>query len=174
MNLSVASLAIALSALAVVPALQEAPKPPPAPAPQGEPRHEPRGQGREGREGRGHHEEDETPLAQQMEKIEHAEHFLRRAINDPKQDGESLARIAEAQQAILTAKLLKPKMTGSLPDDEQAKFVVNYRHDIAGLLIEFTNVERALLDGDRDAAKAAYKKLHEMEEAGHNEFTDGG
>ena len=145
---------------------QDTPKPPAAP--QGAPP-----QGGPPREGRDHHKEVDTPLAQQMEQIEHAEHFLRRSIGDAAQDVESLKQIAAAQQAILTAKLLQPKMTASLPEAEQAKFLSGFRHEIAGLLIEFTNLERALLDGDRDAAKAAYKKLHDMEESGHSEFTEG-
>ncbi|MBL8840664.1 MAG: hypothetical protein JNL90_03940 [Planctomycetes bacterium] len=168
MNVALAASAVIASALALLVPLQDAPKPPAAPA---APQERPRG------EGRGHHEEHdegETPLAEAMEKIEHAEHFLRRSIGDAAQDGESLKRIAEAQQAILTAKLLHPKMTASLPEAEQAKFLSGYRHEIAGLLIEFTNLERALLNGDRDAAKASYKKLHAMEESGHSEFTDGG
>lgn len=124
--------------------------------------------------GAGHHDEPDTPLAAEMEKIEHAEHFLRRSIGDAAQDAESLKRIAEAQQAILVAKLLPPKMAASLPAAEQAKFVAAYRSTMGQLLIEFTALERALLDGDREAAKAAYKRLHGMEEDGHAEFTDGG
>ncbi len=142
---------------------QDAPKPADPPArPASSPQEE-----------RDHQEAEETPLAAEMEKVEHAEHFLRRSIGDAAQDAESLKRIAEAQQAILAAKLLQPKMTASVPEAERAKFLSDYRREMAGLLIEFTQLERALLDGDREAAKASYKKLHAMEEVGHNSFTSG-
>lgn len=118
-------------------------------------------------------EEGDTPLMVEMEKIEHAEHFLRRSIGDAAQDADSLKQIAIAQQAILSAKLMPPKMAANVPEADRPKFLAEYRKTMAGLLIEFATLERALLDGDRDAAKASYKKLHAMEESGHSEFTDG-
>lgn len=116
----------------------------------------------------------DTPLMALMEKIEHAEHFLRKSIADPGQDAASLEQIDAAQRAILAAKLLPPKMTPNVPEPERPRFLADYRKMMAALLIEFCHLERALLDGDRDAAKAAYKRLHLMEEEGHNSFTDGG
>ncbi len=116
----------------------------------------------------------ETPLMVEMEKIEQAENFLRRSIADPAKDAESLQQIAVAQQAILVSKLLPPKMAANVSEAERPKFLAEYRKGMAQLLIEFATLERALLDGDRDAAKAAYKRLHAMEEDAHAEFTDGG
>jgi soluble cytochrome b562 len=116
----------------------------------------------------------ETPLMAEMEKIKQAEQFLRRSTGDPAQDGESLKQIAVAQQAILVSKLLPPKMAANVPEAERPKFLAEYRKTMAQLLIEFATLEKALLVGDRDAAKAACKKLHAMEEDGHAEFTDGG
>jgi hypothetical protein len=45
---------------------------------------------------------------------------------------------------------------------------------MAALLIEWTNLELTLLNGDKDASLASYKKLEAMEEEGHNVFTEGG
>ncbi len=174
MNLaSTLSLVAALGVASVVnpPRVQVEPKPA---APQGQPQGKPEG-GKERRgEGREHGDQPETPLAQQMEKIEHAEHFLRRSLKDAAQDAASLEQLATAEQACLTAKLLQPKLTSSLPDDEQARFVASYRKDIGTLLMTFLRIEGALLDGERDEAMKIYRELHELEEAGHNNFTDGG
>jgi len=116
----------------------------------------------------------DTPMMVEMEKIEQAANFLRRSIADPAQDAESLQQIAVAQQAILVSKLLPPKMAANVPEAERPKFLAEYRKTMAQLLIEFATLERAVIDGDREAAKAAYKRLHSMEEDGHAEFTDGG
>ncbi len=136
--------------------LQDAPQPPAAPA------------------AAAAAEEGDTPLMVEMEKIEQAEQFLRRSIGDAAQDAESLKQVAIAQQAILASKLMAPKMVTNVPEADRPKFLAEYRKSMASLLIEFTHLEQALLDGDRAAAKLAYKKLHAMEETGHNDFTDGG
>jgi len=116
----------------------------------------------------------DTPLMLEMKKIETAEHFLKRAVLDPAQDAQSLEQIAIAEQACLAAKLLVPKVLATVPESERAQFHKDYRKGMASLLIEFLNLETALLDGDRDKARVLCRKLHELEESGHNTFTDGG
>jgi len=142
-------LVAALAAFAPPP--QEAPKPPAAGA---------------------KHEEADTPLMVEMEKIEHAEHFLRKHSGDATKDVESLQQIDLAQRAICAAKLLHPKMAANVPEADRPKFLAEYRKTMAQLLIEFATLEQALLDGDREAAKAGCRKLHGMEEDGHAAFTD--
>ena len=119
-----------------------------------------------------HHEED-TPLMQQMEQIEHAHHFLRRSLKDPAQDDKSLEQCVIAEQACLTAKQLTPKMAARVEAADKAQFVKDFRTGIAALLVQFVNVETALLAGDRPGADAAWKQLEKMEDEGHNNFTDG-
>ena len=114
----------------------------------------------------------DTPLAQQMERIDDALHKLKRAVRDPAQKELCLTEITNAQQACLASKLLAPKMTPSLPEAERATFVRDYRKGIAALLIEFTNLEVAVLDGETEKAVALHKKLESMEDEGHNRFTN--
>jgi len=118
------------------------------------------------------HEEEDTPLAQQMERIDHAMHKLKRGVRDATQKDACLTEVANAQQACLAAKLLTPKMTATVPEAERAAFVRDFRKGVAALLVEFTNLEVALLDGDADKAVASYKKLESMEDEGHNQFTN--
>jgi hypothetical protein len=152
----VPSLLLAAAASALAP--QEARKPPAAGAPAA---------------ADGKHDEADTPLMIEMEKIEHAEHFLRRHSGDATKDAESLQQIDLAQRAICAAKLLSPKMAANVPEAERPKFLAEFRKTMAQLLIEFATLEKSLLDGDREACKAGCKKLHGMEEDGHAEFTDG-
>jgi soluble cytochrome b562 len=156
--------ALALTGFAARP--QEKPVAPADPQP---PQERPRGERGE----RGRHDEEETPLMQQMEKIEHAMHFLRRSIKDATQDEKSLEQAAIAEQACLAAKLLTPKMAANQKEDERKAFVTDFRKGVAALLIEWVHLETALLDGDRGAAQEAWKKLDNMEEDGHNNFTEG-
>jgi soluble cytochrome b562 len=132
---------------------------------------------REGRrEGRRH--EEETPLSGQMEHFERAMRLLKRTLRGTtgeltaEQKEQCLKAVADAQQACVTAKLLVPKMAAHESDEERPAFVSDFRKGIAKLLIEWTNVEVALIDGDRDAALASYKKLEKMEDDGHSNFTD--
>jgi hypothetical protein len=113
-----------------------------------------------------------TPLAQQMERIDEAMRFLKRAIRDPEQKDACLTQIALAQQACLSSKALAPKMAARQGDAERPVFLAAYRKGMAALLIEFTKLEVAVLDGDRDAAVASFKKLETMQDEGHSQFTD--
>ena len=118
------------------------------------------------------HDEGDTPLAQQMERIDAALHMLKRGVRDPAQRDACLTEITNAQQACLASKLLAPKMTPSIPEGERAAFLCDYKKGIAALLIEFTNLEVAVLDGETERAVALHKKLESMEDEGHNRFTN--
>ena len=119
-----------------------------------------------------HDAKSDTPLAQQMERIDDAMHKLKRAVRDPAQKDVCLTEVTNAQQACLAAKLLTPKMAPTVPEAERAAFVRDYRKGVVALLVEFTNLELALLDGATEKAVATYKKLESMEDEGHNRFTN--
>ena len=119
-----------------------------------------------------HDPKSETPLAQQMERIDDAMHKLKRGVRDAAQKDACLTEVANAQQACLAAKLLTPKMAPTVPEAERAAFVRDFRKGVAALLVEFTNLEIALLDGDAEKSVATYKKLEAMEDEGHNRFTN--
>ena len=118
------------------------------------------------------HEGEDTPLAQQMERIDHAMHKLKRGVRDATQKDACLTEVANAQQACLAAKLLIPKMAPTVPEADRPAFVRDFRKGVAALLVEFTNLEVALLDGDAEKSVASYKKLEAMEDEGHNQFTN--
>lgn len=113
-----------------------------------------------------------TPLAQQMEKIDDAMTFLKRGLRDPAKRDECLAQVATAQTACVTAKVLVPKMAATTAEAGRPAFVAGYRKGMAALLIEFTNLEVTLLDGNQDASLASYKKLEKMKDDGHEAYTN--
>jgi soluble cytochrome b562 len=116
----------------------------------------------------------DTPLMVEMEKLEAAMEVLKRSVRDAERDAESLEQIVIAQQACLAAKQMAPKMAAGVADAERGPFLAGYRKGMAAALAELATMEVKLLEGDRDAARASWKKLEQMEEDGHNEFTDGG
>ena len=171
MNPSIAAAAALAVALGLT-TFQQDPKPAgaPPPAPKQEGGAPGKQEGR--RDGKKH--EAETPLSQQMEKIDDAMTFLKRGLREPAKHDDCLAQVATAQAACVAAKLLVPKMAATLPEPARPKFVAEYRKAMAALLIEFTSLELALLNGDQDGSLASYKKLEKMKDEGHEAFTEGG
>ena len=173
-TVAVSVLVLAIGLTGFRPAQDGKPEPTPAPKQDGTPAPAPKQEGK--REGRreGRHHEEETPLSRQMEQLDHAMDFLKRGLRDPAKKDACLAQVANAQAACVAAKLLVPKMAATTAEADRPAFVTDFRKGIATLLIEFTNLELALLNGDKDAALASYKKLEKMEDEGHDNFTDGG
>lgn len=117
---------------------------------------------------------EDTPLMAEMEKLDSAVVILKRSLRDAARDPESLEQIVVAQQACLAAKQMTPRMAAGVAEPERSAFVAGYRKGMAAVLAELATMEVKLLEGDRDGARASWKKLEQMEEDGHNEFTDGG
>lgn len=134
-----------------------------------------RGERREGRrEGREHKDEDETPLAKQMEVVRNGMRSLRRTLRDTASTAESLQTIAACEAAVLAAKLESPVKTGTLPEDERAAFVTAYRTEMVGLLAAFLDLEKGVLAGKgEEDLKALWEAVHDLEDPGHEKFTDG-
>jgi hypothetical protein len=116
---------------------------------------------------------DDTPLMAEMEKLEAAMEFLKRSVRDAAQDERSLEQLVIAQQACLASKQMTPKMAAQAPAAEQPKLVREYRKAMAATLADLAQLETALLDGDREKARALWKQLDERKDEGHNTFTVG-
>lgn len=115
---------------------------------------------------------DKGELHEHMELIEEALGKLRRSLRDPARCDESLAHIALMQEKSLACKLLAPRLISQLPGQERAAMERDYRRVMVDFLIAQLELEAALLDGDHDGAKTAFKKVREMEESGHERFTE--
>jgi len=119
-------------------------------------------------------EEEETELEKQMVVVEDGVKALRRSTRDPSRVAESLATLATVQAAALAAKQEVPVMAAAIPEGEREAFVKGYRKEMVIFVTSLLELETALLDGDADVIKAAYRTVHDMEDSGHDRFTEDG
>jgi len=114
----------------------------------------------------------EDRLEHEMEAIEGALKALRRSMRDPANRADSLDRVAEMQAATVVCKSLAPPMAETVPAGERKAFLVEYRLQLVDFLERLLELERALLSDDAEAAKVAFKQIREMEDSGHERFTE--
>ena len=116
-------------------------------------------------------EHEETELEEHMHKIEDSLRKLRRSLRDESKRDASLEEIAAMQREALEAKLLTPSMAEALPAAERAAMIRAFRRTMVDVIAGQLELEAAILDGDQEAARAAFRKVHDMEDAGHERFT---
>ena len=114
----------------------------------------------------------EDALEDHMLLMESAMKRLRRSLRDPEKRDDSLGYLVKMQEAALAAKQLQPRMTAGVPEEERAAFLAAYRRDAAVLLRSLVELEIAVLEGDEAKAKELYDRLAELEETGHERFTE--
>jgi hypothetical protein len=120
--------------------------------------------------GEEHHEE--SVLHENMELIEETLGRLRRELRDASNHRAALERVVVVQQAVLACKNETPPMAASLPEGERQAFVDAFRGQMITLMRGLLELEEALLADDNEAAQAALRKVREMEDPGHERFTE--
>jgi hypothetical protein len=116
-----------------------------------------------------HADDEDTPLAQQMDVLNDAYKAFRRT--DDAAEGAKLAR--EAQMAVIKGMAMTPEFVekGGHADGKE-KAMVSYRKQMAQLLINLCNVEEAFLAKDLDKVKELIDPLKESKKQGHDEFIE--
>lgn len=112
--------------------------------------------------------DEDSPLAKNMEAVNDAYKAMRRETDPAK--GAALAR--EAQDAVIKAISETPELVKSLPAGEQARASAEYRRATANLLITFTNMEIAFIDGDMDKVKELVTEVRSSKKKGHEKFME--
>lgn len=115
-------------------------------------------------------------LLEWMKQIEEHQKALRRTLR--KMEGEGVAEasaasldlVVQMQHAALECKGLRPPLAATLPVEQQAAFVADYRKDMAELIKGMLDLEIAVLAGDRERSLTLYKLLEELEAGGHEKF----
>lgn len=125
-------------------------------------------------DGVGAEDEPETVLAGHMEVLEAHLAKLRRTLRDEDRRDESLAHIAGIQAAVVASKAEAPAMLASILEGEQAAFQTAYRREMVGMLKHLCDLELAVLDGETDQARTIFKVIRQMEDDGHERFTEDG
>lgn len=118
--------------------------------------------------------EQETPLHQNMERIERGLKKLRRDLKDATKNTTSLETVLEMQDAASKCKLITPPITEKQPEAERAAFARDYRKQMIGVEKDLRDLEIALLDGDTAKAQELFKKVSDSEDTGHEKFTEDG
>jgi hypothetical protein len=125
-------------------------------------------------EGEAAPEQEKTPMAKQMERVEDAMRTLRRSIRKPESRADSLAHVQECQEGLMLAKGLQPMMLAQIPEAEKAAFRRDFRLGMVEALEAYLELERALLEERDEEAKELYKKAAGMEDPAHERFTEDG
>ena len=115
---------------------------------------------------------DDTELATQMEEMQAQLKKLRKTVKDPAQNKESLEILAKFQQATLASKSQTPAKAKNVPEAERAKFLAGYRKEMAMLLQHLLQIEVAIVDGDNAKAEELFKGLKQIEDDGHEKYSE--
>ncbi len=113
-------------------------------------------------------DDDDTPLAKQMEAMNDAYKAMRRETDPAK--GAALAR--EAQDAMLLAIKETPDLVKAMPEVEQPKASAEYRKMMGSLIATLADMEIAFLDGDMEKVKEIVSAMRESKKEGHDKFME--
>ncbi len=119
-------------------------------------------------------EEEVGPLEERMLVLKRGMRSLRRSLKDPEKNAASLEIVTEMAAAVGHGKILPPPMIEAIPEERRDDFLLEYRKSMVSMQMELLKLEMGLLEGDREAAKSSYESLKEMEDAGHERFTEDG
>jgi soluble cytochrome b562 len=114
-------------------------------------------------------EDEDTPLAKQMEAMNDAYKAMRREEDPAK--GAALAR--EAQDAMVKAITEIPELVKGMPDGpEKAKASAEFRKMMGSLISTLASMELAFLDKDLDKVKEIVDAMRELKKEGHDKFME--
>jgi soluble cytochrome b562 len=115
--------------------------------------------------------DEDTELAKHMEVIEKGMKKLKKSLKDSKENAASGETAAEIKKAAAACVDLVPVMARKVPETDRAKFVENYKKDMAAFIEAVDKLSAAVKDGKNEEALAIHKQLGEMEDKGHEKYT---
>ena len=116
-------------------------------------------------------DDDETPLAIQMDEMSSALKSLRRLKRDPERWSKSAAAIEKGAQACIKAMAYVPSEIEALPaGPEKAKALADARRMLGLTLAAFSELELAFLAEDEEKVDAAVDKLKELKGDAHEKY----
>jgi hypothetical protein len=116
------------------------------------------------------HHGGENPLHETMEAMGKAFKAIRSQVSDPTKNESTLQLVVELERHTLAAKSMTPRGAATRPTDERAKYLADFRTDLANVLRGELELEEALLDNKNDKAAEAVQTLADMMSEGHKEF----
>ena len=109
-----------------------------------------------------------------MEVMEDELRVLRKSLKDQTKQATSLKSIVAMQDAVSKAKVQTPPMAESQPAEKRADFVKEYRRMLIRMGKQLLDLEELVLDGKTEEAGVLFKEIRNMEDSGHERFTDDG
>jgi hypothetical protein len=119
--------------------------------------------------GGGEHEE-ESPLVQQMEKVDKGMKVLRRAVADPAKAAENIALVQSMKDAVLAALPLTPQPFMPLDATQTALWRIGFERKMLGVADTLLQLEQALVEGRFEDAKKGYESLTKLKKEGHDTY----
>jgi hypothetical protein len=113
-----------------------------------------------------------SELRNQMEDMDDDFKKLKRTVRKAEQNEQSLKLLTAIQQRMVACKEMTPERAAKIPEADRAKFLAHYRKEMAGVIIDFCQVEQAILDGDNPKATELYKAIVEREDKAHDVFME--
>jgi soluble cytochrome b562 len=114
--------------------------------------------------------EDQTPLGEQMEKLNGAYRKLGRQISDASKNADSLAQVAIIKETATAALKFEPALKKDKPAAEQAKFVADYQAKLKDFIAMVDKLEAALKANDNAAAAKLVDDMKTERNADHKAF----
>ena len=113
---------------------------------------------------------DESPLEEAMSNIKSKLRKVKRALR-AEDSVAALAGIGALEEAAIAAKKLEPAMATEEKDEAKKAALVKYfRLQVIELIGEMLKIEKALIEGDLEAAGKGVTKLQKIEHEGHERF----
>lgn len=112
--------------------------------------------------------EPQTPLGEQMDKMNAALRKIRSGVNDATKNDATIVAVGEMRTAAQAAMKLEPKNKAEKPD--AAKYVSEYQARMKEFLAELDKLEASLKAGNNTEAAATFAKIGDMQKASHKEF----
>ncbi|MGE4618443.1 MAG: hypothetical protein AAEJ04_01390 [Planctomycetota bacterium] len=101
-----------------------------------------------------------------MKKLKSASRSVRRALRSKDVVG-ALAWVGKAQLALVESKMFVPDAASELTGKAKTALEQDYRLRVIAVLEQWIVIEKALLQGDTEAASVAMKKVSELKKSGH-------
>jgi hypothetical protein len=114
----------------------------------------------------------DTELSKQMEVIDSGVKKLRRSLRKPESNKESLETIEKVHAAAVKCKDMTPAMAAKIPEADRAKWVENYKKDMATFIKTVEEMQAAVKDGKNDKALELHQSLKKQEDKGHEKYTE--
>jgi soluble cytochrome b562 len=114
--------------------------------------------------------EDDTPLAEEMNKISKVIKLVKRNLADPTSKDANVAKLDEAKASAEKALTLEPAKTKDVPAAEKAKFLEDYKAGMQGFIKGLDELKTAVAAGKQDDAAKILEKLESGKKEAHKKF----